>query len=478
MSLSQNARYALPVLTLLFAGALGHLRAEGGMGCSLHGPSVCACSGHAHAAFGGADGDGISAFQTGGSNGLTRTSSTDSSRPGLPVEATWSVVPDGTPIPSSRFIPGESNDPSSLIGFLDNIFHNGPGPGGADLMQRDWWALVDSAFERWDELSGVSFSYEPNDDGAAFPNSLGELGTRGDIRLSGHRIDGGNRPSILAYNYTTNRSDMVVDTTETNFFSVDTGNYLRLRNMLMHEIGHGLGIFHVESADVNPNAPGFQFGTFLMEPTLSTAFDGPQFDDILAVHWLYGDAFDKGAGNDSAATATPLGAATLGNTLAVGADADDAFVAPHETDFVSIDDESDADYFSFTTANSGKLNIVLTPKGPTYLEGPQGSAGGANQSDFDTSALNDLSLFLFDSNGTSLLEVATSAPAGEKERILGFEIDEPGEYFVRVGTSVRVSQAPQMYRLDVAFVPEPAAAGLLAAGLIAAATRRARRKPA
>ncbi|MEM9354028.1 MAG: matrixin family metalloprotease, partial [Planctomycetota bacterium] len=397
MKPSRRVRFALLVLTFSLAAALDAPHSHAGFGCPLHAVSYCACGGHSPAAIGDSDPGEVSAFQTGMRNGITRTSTTSSSLPGRPVEATWSVVPDGTPIPASPLIPGESNDPSSLIGFLDNIFHNGPGPGGSsELMQRDWWPLVNSAFERWDQLSGVSFSYEPADDGAAFPNSLGVLGTRGDIRLSGHRLDGGNRPSILAYNYSPNRADMVIDTTETVFFSDDSGNYLRLRNMLMHEIGHGLGIMHVESADVNPGAAGVQFGTFLMEPTLSTAFDGPQFDDILAVHTLYGDALDKGAGNDTAATATPLGTATFANPLAIGTDADDAFVAFDETDFVSIDDETDDDYFSFTIQNAGKVNLVLTPKGPSYLEGPEQSAGTSNQDIFDASALNDLSMSLFD----------------------------------------------------------------------------------
>ncbi|MEM9354062.1 MAG: pre-peptidase C-terminal domain-containing protein, partial [Planctomycetota bacterium] len=193
---------------------------------------------------------------------------------------------------------------------------------------------------------------------------------------------------------------------------------------------------------------------------------------------LYGDALDKGAGNDTAATATPLGTATFANPLAIGTDADDAFVAFDETDFVSIDDETDEDYFSFTIQNAGKVNLVLTPKGPSYLEGPEQSAGTNNQDIFDASALNDLSMSLFDSNGTSLLELASDTPAGEQERILGFELDEPGEYFVRVGTSVRVRERPQMYRLDVAYIPEPATATLLTATLLAAAIRRARRRPA
>ncbi|GIS63309.1 MAG: hypothetical protein CM1200mP2_55340 [Planctomycetaceae bacterium] len=33
-----------------------------------------------------------------------------------------------------------------------------------------------------------------------------------------------------------------------------------------------------------------------MEPFASTSFDGPQYDDILAVHRSYGDVFESGSG--------------------------------------------------------------------------------------------------------------------------------------------------------------------------------------
>ena len=59
-----------------------------------------------------------------------------------------------------------------------------------------------------------------------------------DMRMAGHPIDGNS--GILAFNYFPNTGDMVIDTSD-NFFATTTSNSLRLRNVLAHEHGHGLG---------------------------------------------------------------------------------------------------------------------------------------------------------------------------------------------------------------------------------------------
>ena len=104
------------------------------------------------------------------------TTATDGSGLGLgdPTTVTWSLMPDGSNIP------GEGN--SDLISFLDNVI--GAGPGGADLTQRPWFPSFEASFGRWDELSGVTYVYEPNDDGANHNSLPGVLGVRGDARIA------------------------------------------------------------------------------------------------------------------------------------------------------------------------------------------------------------------------------------------------------------------------------------------------------
>ena len=73
--------------------------------------------------------------------------------------------------------------------------------GGSDLTTRPWFAVFQAAFDNISELTGVSYVYESNDDGAAFAQfSLpsGSIGTRGDIRIGGHFIDGESGSNTLA----------------------------------------------------------------------------------------------------------------------------------------------------------------------------------------------------------------------------------------------------------------------------------------
>jgi hypothetical protein len=392
-------------------------------------------------------------FETGGGetpagyvtqgNGWSSTSG-GSSPFGEQAILTWSVVPDGTAMPQGA---GEPASPSTLIQFLDGIHHGGPGPGGADLTQRAWFTLMQSAFQRWDDLSAVRFSYSPQDDGVPLGSSsnAGIVGVRGDHRIGGHSIDGTTSPTTVAYNYFPNNSDMVIDTDEVGRLGNASGGYLRFRNTVMHEIGHGLGLNHPASSDSN----------FLMEATLDVTIDGPQFDDILGVHRLYGDRYEEFGGNDTHLLAMSLGAISMGDSFKIGEDANDKTVAPTDVDFVSINMAADTDYFKITVTTPGKINVILNPLGPTYQAGPH----GGTQTSFDAKAQNDLSLFLYGNLGTNLLASSNTGALGVSEKIVAFDVLS-GDYFIRVSGGQDVAQ---FYELSAELVPEPT--GLMLAGL-------------
>ena len=120
--------------------------------------------------------------------------------------------------------------------------------------------------------------------------------------------------------------------------------------LLAHEQGHGLGYGHTEPVDQ----------TKLMEPFLATAFDGPQFDDILGLQRQYGDFNEGGMGNDTSADATAIGNVSFGQTLTIGADATDTTVAATDVDFVSIDGSTDTDVYQFGAAAGGTVNSLIT----------------------------------------------------------------------------------------------------------------------
>ncbi|HSF18026.1 MAG TPA: matrixin family metalloprotease [Vicinamibacteria bacterium] len=330
---------------------------------------------------------------------------------GDPTTITWSIVPDGTPIPGYNAEPG---DPSNLRAFLNAIYGN----------QGVWLPIFQQVFDRWGQLTGVTYVYEPNDDGAAWtsgsPSTPGQIGVRGDVRIGGHYIDGNS--NILAYNFYPQSGEMVIDTGD-NFYTNTATNSLRLRNVLAHEHGHGLGLRHV--------CPVSQ--TKLMEPFLSVSFDGPQHDDILATNRGYGD---DNEGNDTAGAATALGAIS----------------GPAQVTSVSIDDNSDGDFLSFTAAPGTLLDVTLSPVGATYLSGSQNMGGSCSAgTNFNSLIQNNLGVQVLASDGSSVLAMSTSSPIGVAESVNDVDLGSGGTFFVNVIPGFE--SAAQLYQLSLNVQP-------------------------
>lgn len=329
---------------------------------------------------------------------------------------TWSIAPDGTSIPGFT---GERSATSNLVSYLGGIYGSAPGK----VADQPWFSLVSSVFHRWSEVSGLNFVYEPHDDGAAFSNigssAPGVSGVRGDIRLGGHAIDGAS--GTLAYTFFPDNGEMILDTGD-NFFFDTGGGSLRLRNVLAHELGHGVGLAHVAPVDQ----------TKLMEPYATTAFDGPQHDDILAAQRLYGDRFEAGAGNNTFGTAVNLGALS-GRSVSLGDNA--------VQQYVSIDGATDVDYFRFTAGAGATLDAKLAPLGHSYQ---QGAADGATSS-FNSKAQNDLTLEIYDANH-QLVARADNRGLGGSESLAGRALAAGGEYFVRIRGD---RDAAQLYQLNL-----------------------------
>ena len=374
---------------------------------------------------------------------------------GDPLHLTWGIVNDGLNIPG--YI-GEGASPSDLRARLIGIY----GSEAAYLTH------FQSVFDRWAAISGLEYTYEATDDGATFANTAGVAGVRADVRIAGHPIDGNS--GILAYNFFPDSGDMVIDTND-SFYDNTTNNSLRLRNVLSHEHGHGLGMEHVESST----------DRYLMEPFASTAFDGPQHHDILIAHRGYGDVNEKSnsqQGNDTAALATGLGLIADGTTVSRGQDAIKETVADSDTDFYSIDDETDTDFWSFEIASASLVDINLEALGYVYNIDEQNGSGGG---DFDTRARSNLDLALFDTDGTTLLGSSNVTGFGGNEQLTGVQLENAGTYFVRVrgaDNDDSISVDTQFYGLTVNVaaiaIPEPATFGLLSFGGLALVSRRRR----
>ncbi|RIK77171.1 MAG: hypothetical protein DCC67_12990 [Planctomycetota bacterium] len=330
---------------------------------------------------------------------------------GLPVTLTWSFAPDGTQVPDG----GSGSVGSDLLEFLDATW--GAGTGGSDLTQRPWFFIFQQSFDRLGEASGLTFVYEPFDDGVALSagsSGRGVLRRRGDIRLSGKSYGGGT--NVLASNYYPNFGDMMINTDKGGFFDNSANNHRAFRNTLMHELMHGLGISHVDSST----------SAFLIEPTLGTSFDGPQLDDLLAIQRLYGDAFEENGGNDSLAGATAVGALQFDQPVTLGNARNSTVITADERQFLSIDDDTDVDYFSFTLNEKANVRVGVDPRGASYMAGPEDQP----QQSLNALALNNLALSLLADNGTRTVNAVDATGAGSGEAI--WRQLDPGTYHVRI----------------------------------------------
>ncbi|MEM9374026.1 MAG: matrixin family metalloprotease, partial [Planctomycetota bacterium] len=331
--------------------------------------------------------------------GNDRWTSTATDGPGIlqgdPITLTYSYVPDGTFIPNIGI--GTGSGTSVLFQWLNSRY------GSPDV----WQPLFDQVFDRWEELIGVTYVYEPNDDGVNTNQNIGVLGVRGDVRIGAFNLlNDSSNGGTLAYNNFPNDGDMIFDAFD-SFYNNTAGNSRRLRNVIAHEHGHGLGMLHV--CPINQ--------TKLMEPTASTAFDGPQLDDILGGQRRYGDNFEPQSNDPS----NPPFLGTVGvNGFAI-------------LENVSIDDNSDFDFYKFTLSSPGQVQISVAPSAGSYFQGPQNGNGSCSSGTLtDYNARHDLSIFLLegDSPFAPVLSV-NDAPAGETENLIT-NVFTPGDYLIQI----------------------------------------------
>ena len=166
-----------------------------------------------------------------------------------------------------------------------------------------------------------------------------------------------------------------------------------------------------------------------MAPVANSAIDGPQLDEVRGAQFFFGDAFEKtngGLGNGTAARATPLGTVGFGpgQGQSVGADANVPAqgISPTATDFVSIANLADVDYYSFALSDAALLTATLTPRGGTFS---QASEGGT-PTPFNASARSDLALTIFATDGSTALATADATTAGGVESVVNLLIPAGG----------------------------------------------------
>ena len=353
--------------------------------------------------------------------------------PGDPITLTWSFVPDWLPIWAA--FPEDCNAPSTTFYQMDDLF-------GGD--REAWISRFEQCFERWSELTGAKYvriKYLDNDwdDGA----SWGEPGseTRGDIRIAMRYIHphcGYSPGGILAYNFYPLQSDipgiggeMVLDRAED--WANLNGDFVFLRNIVIHEHGHGLGIAHVCPAD----------GTKLMEPFLNTSFDGPQHDDIRAGQRQYGDPYEP---NDAPVQAIDVGMLDANSPVEIGSPPPPAV---EDGSMLSIDANADEDFFRFMVERPLRVTVYVAPVGHVYDSAVQHPAGYCTSGNIiDSTRFADLNVQILDYTGGVPLGTADHRPLGTWERLTVDLPEAESPYYIRVYKG-DLSAEPQLYEMSL-----------------------------
>jgi len=332
---------------------------------------------------------------------------------GTPTTLTYSYIPDGTTVTDLNF--GLGGGQSALFAWLNGIYGS----------PANWQAIFDQIFDRWSDLIGTTYVYEPNDDGVNTNTSAGVLGVRGDVRIGAFNFVNDGNGGVLAYNNFPQDGDMIFDAFDT-FYNNTGGNSLRFRNVAAHEHGHGLGMLHVCPA----------VGTKLMEPFISTAYDGPQLDDILNGQRHYGDNFEPMS--DDPFNAPEVGILGINDVASVTN--------------VSIDDNSDQDYYAITLTDPAQVIINVAPSAATYDQGTQTQACNTGAST-NYNAIHDLRLDIYDAAAptVSLASVDATGFGGAEDLI--FDAENAGDYVIRVSGSA--ANSIQLYNLAIGTLELP-----------------------
>jgi len=349
---------------------------------------------------------------------------------GDPITITWSIVADGTEVDNAIFVPDGVDLVSTWIETMDDFEGVAEADRTTDLTNRAWFQAMKEGLDYYSAKTGIQFVYVTydNDDpvGTQYdgsPNgSYASNGVKADIRIGGLTLSG-----AAAYSSTYNNgraSNVIMSTAFSGFYNATTGqiNTSAIKGILIHEVGHSMGLDHF-GIDGNGSTSIMGYNA-----------EGPQFDDLRAFHTSHGDVYEINGGNDTRTTATALGSVAQGQTIALGLDipADGAYPRTFatETDIVSIDSDSDTDYFSFSISEAGDYNISVTPRGPdayTYYFN-NSTASSSNGTAYPREA-SDLSFTIYDSSGSTISSVDdTSIGSAESTSVTL----AAGDYYISV----------------------------------------------
>ncbi len=403
----------------------------------------------------------------------------------------WSYVADGTGLetpPPTIFGQGVDpleNDNPEAINFQSKLFARlsnvaPPFGFGGDGGQPRWQQLVVDAFDRWSQVTGIQFVFVPEGTDPVSENPNGDSGDRwdqnapgspdittqgiGDIRIAMVQLDGttnidGSGGSFLAFTYAPTNVGTDSDVTGPGGDQADlTDPMMPVQNLgywgniildedeqwnddafpnlfatvIAREIGFALGA--LPACPARPEAPFAllqeQFiGPGPDDPLPQLFFQDPQQDDIRAVQFIWGDAFDGNATFASASlinyqTSPGTGTFVFAPHLALPAN---QFAFPVQLGISGNSFFPGPDIFRIVLPDSvidAEMTITVDPVGDPYIDGTfDPLSGNCNVATFafDPRTVHNLSITLhsFDpfSGTLFLIDSANLTGAGGSETL-------------------------------------------------------------
>ena len=342
----------------------------------------------------------------------------------------------------------------------------------ADLTNRNWFQQMELGLSYISAKTRISFVYVDYDDGTrVVPSEIvaGKVGKRADLRVGGLNL---NNSSFIPGGYSGFINEGRVASVLMNSAYAAYSNPVAIRGVFMHEVGHSLGLAHsYVDMSVGKSMLGYNA-------------QGPQFDEIYAFHQNYGDIYEGEANNDSFADSYNLGTLDAGSSIDIGTDiqAGGAYqgIRANQNDIVSIDSESDSDYYSFTIEQDLTVSINLEPRGPDSY-GFSFSSPSSPQNTAEPVKNSDL---LFRVYGSALRRLNTANDTrngvGESRNVelrsgtyyirvdgQGIDLSDSGEFFGQTDVDSGTGRA-QFYSLALTAGPAQSSAGIVSAGLVSA----------
>jgi hypothetical protein len=305
-----------------------------------------------------------------------------------------SYMPDGTLISSSY--------PSNLFAVYNAAYPTAT-----------WQREFALALQTWADVSPLNFHFVSDDGSPQVTAGLVQGDSRfGDIRLGGYNMGSG----ILGLGWNPINSTTGGDVELNTAFADPIGSMPDLYSVLLHEVGHAIGLSHTT---VDPAVMG---------GGLWGVYTGLYPDDVAGVQAIYGarrpDAFDAAASNDTLATASPL-------TLSYGGVAFNA----------DISTMTDVDYYKVTapSGTDGTLTVSVDARGLSLF---------------------DPKVSVFDASG-NLIATASASTYGDVATVNLAGLVAGQTYYLEAGGATTDAFGMGAYKLTAQFggIPPPPAIG-------------------